>query len=442
MQIKTETKVGLFVIITLVTFLYIANYLGTFKWHLPNYKSYKVLFNNASGLVKQADVKIAGVKVGWVDQIKLIQNGSRVELVLMINHHYQLYQDAMVEVRQESLLGNKFIEIQPGSLGLVTNEHLIGKASASIDELICKFDQMANKIDFFVEQLDPISKDLTRITKRFDQILDHDYAQLINNLNAGIDTAQSIAQKVDQGFGSFGKLINEDDIYQSIKASSNKFKQAAEVYDNVGWVVDSHLEAMARTAGGYEYKNAKSYLGGRLHLNKDWYALLQLVGSDQGGVVDRDQRYVSYFDQNGQLLTPADLAALGCSYSVVPSVTKESVIRRDTLTYSLQIGKLFLNHNAFRFGFFESYFGMALDWDIPFNSDNVRWVSSLEIFDFKGQNRLEDRRPHLKWLNKLFLFKSCYFAFGVDDFASKSTASPFFGMGIRFGGDDYDACVK
>ena len=153
-------------------------------------------------------------------------------------------------------------------------------------------------------------------------------------------------------------------------------------------------------------------------------------------MTEREQIYTSYFNSNDRLLTPQELQNLSCAYSVVPAITKEAVVERNTLTYSCQFGKLFCDHYAFRLGLFESYFGMALDWDIPFDSDNIRWVSSFEMFDFKGQNRLDDRRPHLKWLNKVFLFKSCYFAFGLDDFVSKHNINPFFGMGIRFGGYD------
>lgn len=447
MQSRTETKVGVFVIFALAILIYMANYLGVFKWHLNNYQPYKVRFTDVSGLAKQADVKIAGVKAGWVDDIKLVDNGRCAEVTLMVDNNYKLYIDALVEIRQEGLLGNKFIDLIPGlnqdSLVLPgDNIKIPGLSATSIDSLVHKLDDVAKNIDLFVAKLIPVAQNLNHVTQKLDAVLDQDFNLMLSGLNDSLDSMQSIAKKLNGGGGSLGRLLNEDDIYEDLKVTTNNFKQVSQAYQNVGWVIDSHLEAFAKKTEGYAYKNAKSYLGGRLHLNHDWYALLQVVGSDQGGVTEREQIYTSYFNQNGEILTQAQLKALGCSYSVVPAVAKEAIVQRDTITYSCQIGKLLGNHYAFRFGFFESYFGMALDWDIPFNNKNVRWVSSFEMFDFKGQNRLDDRRPHLKWLNKVFLFKSCYFTFGVDDFASKCTLSPFFGMGIRFGGDDYDECVK
>ena len=445
MQIKTETKVGLFVIVALMILAYMANYLGAFKWNSNQYQSYQVWFKNVSGLTQKADVKISGVKVGWVESIRLVQPNSMVEVVLMINGQYQIYQDAHVNVHQDGLLGTKFIDLAPGTTGVLLPGQCLpklGLPSASIDDLVNKFDQVAKNIDQFVTQLTPISGDLGSVTRRLDQVLDHDFNNILNNLNNNLDTIYTVGKKINDGTGSFGRLLNEPELYEDFKTTSQHVKQVFQACENVGWVVDSHLEAMAKKVNGYCYKNAKSYFGGRLHLNKDWYGLFQIVSSDQGGVVDREQIYTNYFDQAGNLLTPDELKNLGCSYAIVPPITKEEMVERNTITYSYQVGKLFGNHYAFRFGVFENYFGMALDWDIPFNNDNIRWVTTMEMFDFKGQNNLDDRRPHLKWLNKVFLFKSCYFAFGVDNFASKKTTSPFFGMGIRFGGDDYDACFK
>ena len=54
----------------------------------------------------------------------------------------------------------------------------------------------------------------------------------------------------------------------------------------------------------------------------------------------------------------------------------------------------------------------------------------------KGIKRINDTRPHLKWLNKVYFMKNMYTCFGVDDIMSRSSASPFFGAGLRF--NDHD----
>ena len=116
---------------------------------------------------------------------------------------------------------------------------------------------------------------------------------------------------------------------------------------------------------------------------------------------------------------------------------KEQVLqRKNDILFGLQFGKRF-NRLAFRVGLFESAFGAAVDWYVPLETDMVHWITSLEAFDFRGYKRFDDdRRMHLKWINKAFFMKNLYTSFGFDDICSKRGANPFWGGGLRFNDDD------
>ena len=460
MQIKTETKVGAFVIIALIILAYTANYLSAFRWHLRSYDAYMVVFQNVSGLIKKADIKIAGVKVGWVDKIKLAGNGMQAEAVLMVSDQYKLYLDATAEIKQEGLLGSKFVDLRPGAegSGLIapgTCLVLEGCPSASIEDLVHKFDDIARNIDEVSaalkaalgpsQQLENLQGIVTNVAD-FTNVLARNrdnVDSIVKNLNlfaeriapVGSDI-QRVARRLDQVL----EAQDLDTVCHDVRSVTNNFRQVVDTYDQMRLVVDTHTEAMTKTTSDYAYKDAKSYFGLRFHTGTDWFHLFQLARSEEGGVVDRNEVYHTYFDQNNDQLTDAALASLGSAFAVVPVLTKETKVRRNVIRYSYQIGHIFSNL-ALRFGAFEGFFGLAADYDIPFNTDKFRWVTSLELFDFKGQNRLADRRPHLKWLNKLFFLKNLYMTFGVDDFVSKNHISPFFGVGIRFGDDDFKALI-
>jgi len=79
---------------------------------------------------------------------------------------------------------------------------------------------------------------------------------------------------------------------------------------------------------------------------------------------------------------------------------------------------------------------MGLDFDVPFKTERFRWLMSFEAYDFHGWNRIDDRRAHLKWLNKIYFLNNFYTVFGADDFISRKNANVFFGAGMRFGDDD------
>ena len=68
--------------------------------------------------------------------------------------------------------------------------------------------------------------------------------------------------------------------------------------------------------------------------------------------------------------------------------------------------------------------------------DKVHWITTLEAFDFRGVKRINDSRPHLKWMNRLFFMKHIYTTFGIDDMVSNERVTPFWGGGIRFNDDD------
>ena len=100
----------------------------------------------------------------------------------------------------------------------------------------------------------------------------------------------------------------------------------------------------------------------------------------------------------------------------------------------MQFGKLF-NYVTVRAGLIEGTGGFALDLFVPFR-ERHGVLSTFKMYDFRGKNRLNDERPHLKWINRIFLYNSIYLAFGFDDFVSKNDRSIFLGAGFRFGDDD------
>jgi phospholipid/cholesterol/gamma-HCH transport system substrate-binding protein len=148
--------------------------------------------------------------------------------------------------------------------------------------------------------------------------------------------------------------------------------------------------------------------------------------------VRRDIRTVRY-DSQGKVLTDTGLDPNWVW--AYPATGVETTRVHDTFKYEMQFGKVF-NNVAFRFGLFESSFGVGFDYELPFENDDFRWVSSFEAFDIRGRDRIDDQRPHFKWLNRVFFLRNLYFNFGADDFISRNNANTFIGVGLRFGDDD------
>lgn len=467
MSVKTETKVGIFILAAIVLFTYFAMHLGFFRFASKNYSTYYVYFDDLGGLVKKADVKIAGVKVGWVDNIKLVDSKAKVKLA--VKKDFQIHSDAIGEIRQEGLVGAKYLELMPGTSIYPQMESSAtfirdGKSAVSLETVLSRFESIANNIEQVSaslketigdtnqkEQLKSIISNIDKATQRisyFTDVLTKDESNIANlakdigdaskKFNSAINQFDSIMGKVNNGEGLVGKLINDTDLYDDLKVVSCGFKKAATVVDNVEIFFDNHFESMFRPAEHYELEDAKGYFDVRFRTKEDAFYQFQVVGT-QKGAISRNSKIVdrSYINSaTGKTFTEKELEALPVSFSITPSeIIKEVEVKRNQTKFGIQVGKMFSNV-ATRFGIFENSVGIGLDYQIPFENNRFRWVTSFEAFDFRGQGRIDDDRPHLKWINKLYFLDNIYVAFGADDFVSRKNANAFIGAGVRFTDDD------
>ena len=65
--------------------------IGAFRFDRGQYNTYSMYFKDISGLSKKAEVKIAGVKVGWVERTNLLPDEMYAEAEVMIKKNYKLY---------------------------------------------------------------------------------------------------------------------------------------------------------------------------------------------------------------------------------------------------------------------------------------------------------------------------------------------------------------
>ncbi|HXW86266.1 MAG TPA: hypothetical protein VEK38_02890, partial [Candidatus Bathyarchaeia archaeon] len=177
-----------------------------------------------------------------------------------------------------------------------------------------------------------------------------------------------------------------------------------------------------------------SYFDVRIHPSEGHFYIVQFVGTQKGFVYRKEVR--ADLIQGEENPVEVDQFVFE---NVDPTERafrlRKTRIERNKFLLSLQFAKIFKDI-AVRFGLFENTGGIGIDIDLPLRTNNFRWVTSFEAFDTIGWNRIDDRRPHLKWLNRMFFMRNLYITFGADDFISKRNASAFVGGGIRF--DDRD----
>ncbi len=136
----SETLVGVFLIIGLLCFSFIAVQLG--GWSPVPTKAISVYarFDNISGLKSGSSVEIAGVRVGTVGTIILENDQAKIELKVLPG--LTLPSDSVASIRTRGIIGEKFVKLLPGALeDKVANGEELDETESVIDieELIGKF---------------------------------------------------------------------------------------------------------------------------------------------------------------------------------------------------------------------------------------------------------------------------------------------------------------
>lgn len=159
---KPEVKVGLMFLLSIVLVSGFAFYLGVFN-PFSNSKDLQVTYNFAGGVEVGSPVRVMGIKVGRVKSIRFEPNmvmpsGEEVKLVVTISIDKKAWptirEDSQFFINLAGVIGEKFIEISPGSLEaseLKSGDVVRGEDPPRIDQLISQSYGLAGKIFEFVE---------------------------------------------------------------------------------------------------------------------------------------------------------------------------------------------------------------------------------------------------------------------------------------------------
>lgn len=108
-----ETLIGAFVIAVAVLFLqysYNTGNAGT-----PDGYAVFADFSGTGGLREGDDVQISGVKVGSVTHVDLVPETYLARVHMRVSHDLKLPVDSAALIGSESLMGGKYLQIEPGA---------------------------------------------------------------------------------------------------------------------------------------------------------------------------------------------------------------------------------------------------------------------------------------------------------------------------------------
>ncbi len=219
-RMGTETKVGIFVLLGIIVLAFMTVTVG--KFHLGKEAGYRVyvLFDSAAGVVRNSPVRIAGVHVGKVERISLERGQAKVALRIPPDVH--LFEDARAYLRSEGLLGEKYIEIFPGSeeKPRLEEEGLIqqGAAPVSIEQVLSRLSGIGEGFEGVLQPLGQLLKGIDpekvrNLVSNFETV-SRDFPNLMADARETLSNIKDISAKVQRGEGTLGKLISDEEAYR------------------------------------------------------------------------------------------------------------------------------------------------------------------------------------------------------------------------------------
>lgn len=221
--LSPEMKVGLFVLIGLILLGYMSIKITKYGKRVKRGYEVSAIFDSVSGLVRDASVEISGVEVGRVRDISLKDGQARVDMV--VAPEVQLKRDVRAIIRTRGVLGDKFVELVPGTLaqGIGPGEVITDTTSQT------EFDRVLTDIG-------PILTDLQSVTHTLSEVIgttegEENFRELVDNFREASVSVRAIARDIEKGKGTLGKLLKDHDLYDNLKKASTKLVEDDGLFD-------------------------------------------------------------------------------------------------------------------------------------------------------------------------------------------------------------------
>jgi phospholipid/cholesterol/gamma-HCH transport system substrate-binding protein len=490
-----EAKVGIFVVLGLVVLIYFTFRVS--KWGGIGEKGYKLTvdFGSASGLEPKANVKMAGVPVGKVEEIQLVGNHAR--LVLRIKDGIRIPTDSVASIQTQGLLGEKYVEILPGKQteqmlpagGRIANT----LAPLNLDEMVRKLSLIADDVKRFTDSLagsigteegKKSLSDILRNIREASGVLRNvtvGNEERLNRILANMDTLSTDLKDISSSNKEDlrATIANLRVFSQTLKEETPDLAKKLEAMgEQVSGVIGENRENIKESITNLKYASAK--LDNTLSSAEKVLAKIERGEGTLGKLVNDNttvtfmndtlegiNRYVrkteslkTFLDYRLEYQTESSEYKHYANLRLQPSADKyyligivddprgklstsdatttsngvTTITQREEYSNKLKLSAQVAKRFSgltLRGGVLESTGGVGVDYEVL----KDRLTVGVDAFDF---TRKGGQPPHLKAFGNYDIVKNLFITGGVDDILNndKNLRTLFFGFGIKFADED------
>ena len=218
----SQLKVGIVITIALVIVFLAVMFAGNIeKLFAPRVMIYAVV-EDVKGLREGSPVWFSGVEVGMVQSIRFNEeHGVTIGMSILSDSVDYLKKDSKANILTLGLLGDKYVEITPGTRTaeqVKAGDILEGKTHAEIKDFVETSQASIEKIGEFVGMLEEILVKVEKGEGTLSKFIQD--PAVYNNLKEATAELTVLAGKIESGKGTAGRLLNEDDLYVNLLSSA------------------------------------------------------------------------------------------------------------------------------------------------------------------------------------------------------------------------------
>lgn len=283
MNLSKEVKTGILAISAICLLIYGYSFLKGSSLFSKE-RTFYVCYENVAGLALSAPVTINGYAIGKVKKIDFANQPGKLVVTFSLNKEFDFSKSSIIEIYSTSFIGGNALAIiqdfskkdiaQPGDTlqgriqkgmlesvtsGLKPMENRIYKTLSGLDTLLYNFNSILSdttktnlkeaiaslnktmgsfegasanldallkenkpKLDSTFTYLETTTGNLVQFTDSLAQI---DIKGLASSLEGTLNNFHSILEKIDNGEGSIGKLINNEELYNNLEGASKELEE-------------------------------------------------------------------------------------------------------------------------------------------------------------------------------------------------------------------------
>jgi len=213
-----KVLVGMLLLGALIIFALATFYIENWQYYLQVRKGYQLTarFESAQDLRKGDEVRLAGVEIGRVHELKIDIDADPthpVHALLWAEEDVKVRAEDVASVEVRSVFGGSYIVITPGDPQAAVLKHgdeiKNTKVSASLTDLVGKADTMLSRM-----------------------------GDAIGDASAALESIKNMTTKIEQGEGTLGKLLTDEQAYTDLRETLASTREA---FDGLGQLItDMH----------------------------------------------------------------------------------------------------------------------------------------------------------------------------------------------------------